>query len=122
MFKIMVLLKRRPGLTMDEFIEHYEGHHAQLGIKFAPNMIHYGRHYIRAIPDVLDGTVREPEYDVITEVHFENRASFEENGKLMQDPQALAELIADEEYLFDRSKKSRVVVEDHSSDLGTRLA
>jgi hypothetical protein len=117
MFKVMILLKRRPGLSMEEFIDYYENHHAPLGVRFAPNMIHYSRHYLRPVADVLEGAVREPEYDVITEVHFESREAFEENGELMQDPEALAALIADEERLFDRDKKSRVIVEDYESEL-----
>jgi hypothetical protein len=121
LFKVMILMKRRPGMSMDEFIDYYENNHAKLGIKFAPNMIHYSRHYLRPIADVLEGEVNEPAYDVITEVHFASREAFEENGRLMQSPEALAALIADEEKLFDRPAKSRVIVESHESDLTDRL-
>jgi hypothetical protein len=120
LFKVMILMKRRPGLSMEEFIDYYENHHAKLGMKFAPNMIHYSRHYLRPVADVLEGGVNEPAYDVITEVHFASREAFEENGRLMQSPEALAALIADEEKLFDRQAKSRVLVEDHESDLTGR--
>jgi hypothetical protein len=121
MFKVLILLKRRSGMSMEEFIDYYERHHAKLGIKFAPNMIHYSRRYLRPIADVLEGHVQEPAYDVITEVHFADRAAFEENGDLMQSPEALAALIADEERLFDRSVKSRVLVEEYESDLSDRM-
>jgi EthD domain len=122
MFKVMILLKRRPGMSMEEFIDYYENNHAKLGVKFAPNMIHYSRHYLRPIADVLEGQVNEPAYDVITECHFASREAFEENTHLMQSPEALAALIADEEKLFDRPAKSRVLVEDHESDLSDRSA
>lgn len=122
MFKVMILMKRRQGMSMDEFIDYYETNHAKLGLKFAPNMTHYSRHYLRPIPDVLEGAVNEPAYDVITEVHFASREAFEENGRIMQAPEALAALIADEENLFDRPAKSRVIVESHESDLSDRPA
>jgi len=107
-------------MSMEEFIDHYENHHAKLGIQFAPNMIHYSRHYLRPVADVLEGQATEPAYDVITEVHFASREAYEENGRLMQSPDALAALIADEERLFDRRAKSRVLVETHESDLSDR--
>ncbi|MDH6291283.1 formaldehyde-activating enzyme involved in methanogenesis [Rhodococcus opacus] len=114
---MMILLERRPGLSMEEFVGYYDTHHASLGVRFAPNMLHYSRNGLRPVADVLEGGLREPEYDVITEVHFESREAFEENGGPMQNPAALAALIADEERLFDRDKKSRVIVQDHESDL-----
>jgi hypothetical protein len=121
-FRVLILLKRRPGMSMEEFIEYYENHHAKLGAALAPNMIGYKRTYLRPIPNLLTGQVTEPAYDVFTECRFASRESFEENGRLMQSPEALAALVADEENLFDRSMNSRVLVEEYESDLGNRSA
>ena len=48
MFKLVVLTKRKPGMTMEEFMDYYENHHVPLimgliGDYFAD----YKRNYIR---------------------------------------------------------------------------
>lgn len=105
---------------MEDFIEYYENHHAKLGAALSARMIGYKRTYLRPIPDLLTGEVTEPAYDVITECRFASRESFEENGRLMQSPEAVAALIADEENLFDRSVNRRALVEEYESELGDR--
>jgi len=45
MFKAMVFLKRKPGLTREEFIAHYEGTHARLFQKHFPPIPDYRRNY-----------------------------------------------------------------------------
>ena len=34
MFKVMALLKRKPGLSLEEFIERYEGEHVPFVMKY----------------------------------------------------------------------------------------
>jgi hypothetical protein len=34
MFKVVVLLKRKPGLSMSEFLDRYENGHALFGVKY----------------------------------------------------------------------------------------
>ena len=74
MFKIMILIKRRPGMSMDEFIDYYENHHAALGVRVVPNMTGYTRRYLMPLGDGAP----EPPYDVATEIVFDNEAAFEQ--------------------------------------------
>lgn len=117
MFKVMILLKRKPGLSMAEFIDKYENGHAQLGVKYQTMMKRYIRHYLHPAGAPLGGVVSEPEYDVATELWFDDRQAFEEGMALMQAPETMAILAADEEGLFDRSKNRLVIMEDRESDL-----
>jgi hypothetical protein len=118
MLKVFLLLKRKPGLTMEEFIDHYENVHAPLGLKHVKNIKHYERHYLRPGPYPLGGEVGEPEYDVITELWYDDIDSFNEKNELMQlNLEGLAAINADEETFLDRTKNRLVFVEDHESTI-----
>ena len=117
MFKVLVLLKRKKGMSLDEFINYYETKHSALGVKYQTKMKRYIRHYLKPIPYPLDGSVQEPEYDVLTELWFDDQKAFEDGMALMRAPEANAVLSEDEKNLFDLSKNCLVAVEDHESDL-----
>lgn len=117
MIKMITMLKRKPGLSMDEFRTYYEEHHAKLGVKYQTKMVRYLRHYLYPAAEALSGEVREPDYDVLTEVWFEDRAAYEEGAALMLEGEANAALSADEDKIFDRSKNKMVFVETCESDL-----
>ena len=122
MFKVLLLMKRRPGLSLAEFIEHYEQVHVPLAERNARGLLHYARHYLHPSPtDLYGNEVGEPEYDVLTELGYESREAFERAHRgLQRHPERLADIVADEEKLFDRSRSRLAFVEDRVSDLGTR--
>src|SRR3954462_14233770 len=46
MYKVMWLLKRKRGITLDQFRDHYENSHSVLGNKYLGHLlIHYKRNY-----------------------------------------------------------------------------
>lgn len=94
-----------------------ETKHSVLGVKYQTKMVRYVRHYLRPIPYPLDGSVQEPEYDVATEVWFEDKQAFDEGLALMQNSGANAIIAADEKNLFDLSKSCMVAIEEHESTL-----
>lgn len=117
MFKVMVLLKRKPGLTLQQFIDHYESNHAPLGVKYQTKMVRYIRHYLHALPYPLDGTIVEAEYDVLTELWFEDKQAYDEGMALMKEPEANAVLTEDEARFLDLTKSRLAYVEEHESEL-----
>jgi hypothetical protein len=119
MLKVMLFMKRKPGLSLEEFIEHYERVHVPLALKNARNVVHYERHYLRPGRFVPFGDdLVEPDYDVITELWYESEAVFEDQQALLRrHPEVLADIVADEEQLFDRSKSRFAYVEGHVSEL-----
>jgi hypothetical protein len=120
--KVLMLLKRKPELSMAEFIERYETQHVPLAERQATSLRRYERHYLHPGRHVMFGDeVQEPEYDVITELWYDDLAALEAQQEwLRARPDRVAEIIADEETLFDRSKSRLVFVEDHASDLADR--
>jgi hypothetical protein len=117
MFKILILLKRRPGMSMHDFIDYYESVHSKLGEKHLKGHgMRYVRRYLHSMPALSSAEVPEGEYDVVTEMWFADRAAFEASSAGM-DPRAMAEIAEDEERLFDRSKTRFFTVEERESQL-----
>jgi len=67
MIKSMMLIKRKPGLSREEFIQHYEEMHAPLALKHFPTFKRYVRNYVIPLPDT-----EELGFDCITEIWFDN--------------------------------------------------
>ena len=120
MVKVMLLLKRKPGLSLEEFIERYESIHVPLALRHAtPKMLRYERHFLHPSPrDIYGDEQGEPEYDVITEIWYEDMDVLRGVQRGMQQNSArVAEIIEDEEKLFDREKSRLVFVENRASEL-----
>jgi EthD domain len=118
MFKAVVLLKRRPGMSLEDFIAYYESNHRKLGEKWVPTQTRYVRRYLRPVgKNPVTGEVPTTDYDVLTEMWFETKEAFEAAIAALGDPTASAEIAADEDKLFDRSKICLCTVEEHESVL-----
>lgn len=116
MFKIMILIKRRAGMSMDEFIDYYENRHAVLGVRLVPNMKAYTRRYLTPLGE----DAPELPYDVATEIVFDDEDAFAEAIASISEPATRAELDADEERCFDRSTITFMKVEERSSEIPAR--
>ncbi|ALR23161.1 EthD domain-containing protein [Sphingobium baderi] len=116
MLKAMVLLKRRPDLTVAQFREIYETGHAKLGERLLTGRaVRYMRRYLNGIPNPVTGVPEETEYDVATEMWFADRESFESAMAMLGTPEIMAEVAADEETLFDRSRNRFFTLEERES-------
>jgi hypothetical protein len=121
MFKAVCLLKRRPGMSFDEFVSYYESNHRKLGEKWVPTQTRYIRRYLRPVgKNPITGEAPVTEYDVLTEMWFETREAFEAAMTALSNPEASAEIAADEDKLFDRSKICLCTVEECESQLAKR--
>lgn len=106
-------LYRREGMTSAEFRNYYDHVHARIGEKvLGPYATYYARHFLTPIGEPPPGAP-----DVITEVVYRDRAAFDACIANLSDPQILAEVIADEEKLFDRTRICLFTVETDESDL-----
>src|ERR1700743_2420507 len=106
MFKVMIFLKRRPGMSMAAFCDYYETRHSKLGEKYSGGgMRRYMRRYITPLPNAVTGELEELDFDVVTECWFEDRDASIAAGKAnAARPEIAEEIIADEMKVFDRSK------------------
>ncbi len=116
MYKAVVLIKKKRGMSMEDFVEYYETKHAPLGLSKVTNLKRYVRHYIRPFGnDVYPADAASP-YDVLTEIGFENEMEFLRGMAMLTEPETAAIIAADEEYLFERSSIRFMVMEDRETD------
>lgn len=120
MIKVMMLVKRKPGMSREEFVRHYEEVHAPLSLKLLPYYAKYVRnHFVRTIEG------GEPEFDCITEFWFEDaktaRALTDALGGSDVDGGYGTELGRifhdDEERFIDRSTRVSFIVDERVSDI-----
>lgn len=117
MFKVIILIKRKPGMSMEDFIAYYETSHAPLAVSKVPNLKRYVRHFLRPYGNDVYAADAEPTYDVATEIWFDDEADFQKGMAYLTEPETAAIIGADEEKLFDKSSIRFMIVEDHESDL-----
>lgn len=113
MIRLIGLMTRRPGMTHAAFREYYESRHRLIGEKYlAGGACHYMRRYLASTdPDA------PPIYDCILEVWYPDEAAMQETSARLALPEVAAEIAADEEQLFDRSKLLFYLTDDVVSTL-----
>ena len=118
MIKIVMPMKRRPGMTIPEFREYYETKHRLIGEKYLKGYAtRYFRRFVNPLPDRA-GELYDPEYDVILEVWYPDQQTFEACGKNLRRPDIAQEIKQDEEKIFDLRYMRSYQVEESESDLG----
>jgi len=112
-FKTIWFMKRKPGMSRQEFIEYYENNHRLIGERLmAGAATHYMRRFLHP---VLAGGA-EPVYDVVMELWFPDRATYENRmAQIWNDQATVAEVIEDETKFFDRESIVHYIAEEHTS-------
>jgi len=111
-YKILLFMKRRPGMTIEAFRDYYEHHHVPLARKYASGITRYVRRYIEPQPHPETGPGDDLAFDVITELWFDDQAIYEGTVKYLTTTIMPAEIVEDEKNLFDRrSMRIATVVE-----------
>ena len=115
MIKSIGLLKRREGMSVAEFRDYYESTHRRIGEK---HLRGFAARYLRRFLEPADGRpVNENEFDVILEIWYPDQDAYDRGRAHLGRPEVRAEIVADEEKLFDRARSRFFVVEEHESDL-----
>jgi len=113
MIKLVLLMNRKPGLSREEFITYYEENHRLIGEKVLSG---YACRYVRRYPTPT-GEPNEADPDVIMEIWFPDMATHDACFAALSHPEQMAEIVADEEQLFDRGRMRAYLVEEHESYL-----
>ena len=117
MIKVVTLLTRKPGMSSEAFIEHYETHHRKIGEKYLSGFAtKYQRRYMQSAGfREQDGDA--PPFDVLMELWYPDQEAL--NGELagLSTEEAQAEIAADEERLFDRELIRSYTVEEYESEM-----
>ena len=120
MFKMIVLLKKKPGMSDAAFRDYYEGHHAQLVRRSAPQMRKYVRNYLTPIGNEVYVADEGGAVSCVTEAWFQSKEDFDQTVADILNSDTAEALVRDEENLFDRPFIRWFAAEEIESDLGAR--
>jgi hypothetical protein len=116
-FKILFFMKRRPGMTFEAFQDYYENHHAPLCEKYSSGVSRYMRRFLTPHPNPETGATEEFQFDVITELWFDDEAIFRGTAEYLSTSLMPDEVVEDEKRLFDRAMTRMATVVERESAL-----
>ena len=116
--KALVMLKRKAGISFEEFRDHYETSHAKLGEKyFGPYLSEYRRNYCpEAVSLEVPPVAGSVGYDCITELVFKEGHDITDLSAASADPEVRQLFSDDEERFLDRAGCRVAIVEVVESD------
>ncbi|MEY2927411.1 MAG: hypothetical protein RL367_1888 [Pseudomonadota bacterium] len=103
-YKILIFLKRRPGMSVADFRAYYETRHVPLVSRYLRGVSHYVRRYVTPLPLPETGEPPELECDVITELWFTSKTIYDALLEVAARGDFAAEIIEDELRVFDRPR------------------
>jgi hypothetical protein len=123
-FTVFMFVTRKPGMTLEAFIDHYENKHVPLVLEVLDDVapVRHTRYYLKRNPAGAEGTDVPPplvfvgdaatvDYDCITTVELRDEAHFQAfNEKFTNSPRR-KDIDADQEAFADGSKFRVVAVE-----------
>lgn len=109
MINLIVMLKRKPGTTREEFRSHYETCHVELARRYVGHLFHdYRRNYVYRSDWVTHEQYAIGEQggdvDVVTIITFKDQADVDEFFRLMAIPEIGDAFREDEEKFLDRTR------------------
>jgi len=123
MFKQICFFKKRPGMSLDEFMDYYENQHSQLSKRMGrspsiPNATRYVRRYLKPEKNPVTGEIHDPGYDCIMEIWWNSREDFENSQKIIASPERLKAVMDDEAKLFASHANPVCSVVEYDSPMG----
>jgi hypothetical protein len=117
-YKILLFMKRRPGMTLESFRDYYENHHVPLCEKYTSSGVsRYLRRFLTPHPNPETGATDELQFDVVTELWFKDEAVFRGTVQYLATSIMPDEVVEDEARLFDRTKTRMATVIEFESTL-----
>ncbi|HQR04788.1 MAG: EthD domain-containing protein [Proteobacteria bacterium] len=104
--KTLALIRRKPGLSREAFMDYYEKQHGPLVPRLIPQIVDYRRNYLAEEQAEALG------FHSITEIFFEDAARYAAGMTTIQEPARFAELCTDEENFLVRSATRMFVVDE----------
>ena len=117
MIKVVTLLTRKPGMSREAFIEHYETHHRKIGEKYLSGFaVKYQRRYLQSAGFRGQEGATLP-FDVLMEIWYPDQDTLDAALAVLSTGEAQAEIMADEERLFDRDLIRSYMVKEYESEM-----
>lgn len=115
--KILLFMKRRPDISVEAFRSYYENNHAPLCETYSTGVDRYIRRYVEPQDHPETGPASEMDFDVITELWFEDEPTFRATLEYITTSIMPDDVVDDETQLFDRSSFRIATVVEMESDL-----
>mgnify|MGYP006115675421 FL=1 len=117
MIKVISPMKRRLGMSVEDFRKYYENNHRIIGEKYLEGFaIKYIRRYTNPLLD-RSGNLNNPEFDVLLEIWYPDMETFEACKKKLSEPDVIKEIREDEEKLFDTTYMRSYIVDEYQSEI-----
>jgi hypothetical protein len=111
-FRVLWMLKRKDGISFEQFRDHFENSHAELGKKYLGHLfVDYKRHYkagtagggVPTQPGASALGQADWQYDAIVEWVMPNEEALDEIMRIFADPVIGKAFYDDEEHFLDRN-------------------
>ena len=117
MIKQVVFLRKKDGMSRQDFIDYYETRHAKLAVELVPSFARYERDFVdhektRSLGVGASDPILQ-RFDVMTTLWFRDRDGQRILVEKMADPKIAKLIASDEENLFDRTAIQMFLVEEH---------
>ena len=99
MFKVVLTVKKRAGMTRQQFIDYYEQNHTALVLRTVPNAPLYRRNFIvdgAEVGGIQGSGTGDAGFDCMTEIGFHSREECEAHIAAYLDPANHPLIAADE--------------------------
>ena len=121
--KQICFFRKRPDMTMDEFMDYYENQHSQLSKRMgrAPAIkgaARYVRRYLVPEKNPVTGEVHDPGFDCLMEIWWNSREDFEASQRAIAAPDRIDFVREDEKNLFAGHANPVVTVIEYDSPMG----
>ena len=104
-------------MSREAFIDHYETHHRKIGEKYLGGFaVKYQRRYLQSV-GLREQEGDAPPFDVLMEIWYPDQDTLDAALAVLSKDEAQAEIVADEERLFDRDLIRTYTVEEYESDM-----
>lgn len=117
--KLLCLLKRKTGMSAEEFRAYYEANHVPLITRLLPFFTAYERNYRDERHDFAPAHVADrftgPDFDVVTEISFASAEDYRRMLDALADPAIGEPIRRDEENFLDRGSLALYMVETLTS-------
>lgn len=119
-WKILLFMKRKPGMSVRAFRDYYETRHVPLCMNYMAGVARYIRRFLDPQPNAESGRNEELPYDVITELWFDDEAVWKATLRHISTTVMSEEIVADEANLFDRASMRIATVVECETELPAR--
>ena len=117
MFKVIALIKSKPGLSRADFVHHYETSHAPLARKCFPQIVQYRRNFIQLEGAFIYPGTTEPDFDSVTEIWYRDRAAYDDMlGAPFFRAQSRETIEGDERKFLDQSMTRFFIVDQRGAN------